>query len=169
MSNSTLIMLVILYGFPLVLLALLLSKRPLKQSSISILLLAIPAFYIFHFYTLQASQGWPSEDELPNQFDLISQQIIEPNKKQNNPGQIYLWVIEEHSQAPRSYALPYSKELHVKLTEAQARQTQGKVQVGKREPSTPNKQGSPNRQQQNINFENKPSVRAPLKPSSNSH
>ena len=80
--------------------------------------------------------GWPvARDVLPNNFKLVSSIIYEPNSSAGNRGVIYVWAIDvqrawENTPPPRSYELPYIKELHKKLVTAQNKVKKGIDQLG---------------------------------------
>jgi len=94
-------------------------------------------------YSLSGIAGWPSGDPLPQKFVAHWIIINEPPKKTPEKGSIYVWATtlsqnEEgpHSKwwatfllpfesldigEPRSYRLPYSKELHENANDALGR------------------------------------------------
>jgi hypothetical protein len=94
------------------------------------------SFYFVVYLTTPRILGWPVvRDALPNQFKLVSSVIYEPNNAQGNRGAIYVWAIDaqrawKRTATPRSYALPYEKELHQKLAEAQNKIKKGLGQLG---------------------------------------
>ena len=60
--------------------------------------------------------------------------IEEPNKERGVEGAIYLWITPLDSNrpttVPRAYKLPYQKDAHSQLSEAQRKARQGIRQVG---------------------------------------
>ena len=95
-------------------------------------------------YSVNNFMGWPTLEELGDKkAQIIYFQIREPSKKANDEGAIFVWlrlmkvkeeprglnIIEAMNpriwfrytdlRAPRSYKLPYSKEMHKKLNEMQ--------------------------------------------------
>jgi hypothetical protein len=125
-------LLIIAYLLPVVLLSLLLLRNPPREKTKWLLLACLPIFYIGHYLGIQQLYGWPSTATLPDKFILLGQQIIEPDKQKNTTGYIDLWVQAESAETPRLHRLPYSKTLHQQLSDAQQRQTKGKVQQGER-------------------------------------
>ncbi len=91
--------------------------------------------------------GWPISQPIPDNSQVLAIRIKEPNPKHNDPGAIYFWVnIKPSSKSPeqtlkallnpksvfsynsktqpRAYQLPYSREMHKAIVEAQ-RKAQG--------------------------------------------
>ena len=62
-------------------------------------------------YTYSNLLGYPTEQELPKKFLVVSFVIDEPEA-------IYLWTIRHRKDIPRSYQIPYTKETHKKLVKA---------------------------------------------------
>ena len=108
-----------------------------------VLLVPVVLWYgIVLYYTPSNLMGWPtsiaSEKELPGDAFVVSIQIKEPSKKKLDPGAIFITVIElgdkpkvklsvnpkaaftynGHGE-PRTFKVPYSKELHKKILEAE--------------------------------------------------
>jgi len=92
--------------------------------------LVLPLVYYLHWLGLQESKGWPSDQALPTQFELISADIVEPNPVNDVKGSIHLWIRPSDNGAPRAYALDYSRELHQKLFDTKQRIAQGRRQIG---------------------------------------
>ena len=128
--TGSLIALTATYAFALFVLLLLLVRSRLSQKARVSIVLAGSAFYLAHFFSQNALQGWPSQSSLPEEFTLHAWQVEEPNPAQEQAGQIYLWVQTQEWEAPRAYALPYSNELHDRLDTAQARHQEGYTQQG---------------------------------------
>ena len=94
------------------------------------------------YFTIPQIMGWPTEKDLPANSKIISVKIIEP--KENDKGSMFFWLSQqpEHKKdvmnllrpdkfllytgsiQPRSYKIPYDRELHKKLLEAQKKQKQ---------------------------------------------
>ncbi len=91
-------------------------------------------FYIFTYNSFKNLLGWPSGDDLPERFRLISAQIYEPNAIINSEGEIFLWITNMEDLAglgiPRSYSLEYSKEVHEKISKALVNLKNGIPQMG---------------------------------------
>ncbi len=92
--------------------------------------LLLPVIYYFHWTSLQQTKGWPSDQTLPTQFELISADIIEPNPLENNKGSIHLWIRPTENAPPRAYKLDYSRDLHQRLFETKKRIASGRRQIG---------------------------------------
>ena len=77
-------------------------------------------FYIFTYNSFKNLLGWPSSEELPERFRLVSAQIYEPNAIINSEGEIFLWITNMDDMAglgqPRSHRLPYNKVIHEKIS-----------------------------------------------------
>jgi len=90
--------------------------------------------YFVANYTFEDMQGWPTPRMLPEKFIIVSAVIEEPNKERGVDGAIYLWATglegNRPGGAPRSYKLPYVKDTHTQLTEAQRKSRQGIRQIG---------------------------------------
>ena len=125
-------LLILAYLLPLVLLALVLVHASLRQWQKVLILLLLPLFYIGHYLGTEQLAGWPSQQTPPAEFRLLGQQISEPDKREGTAGFIRLWTQQPGAQRSRLYELPYSKQLHQQLVAAQARQAQGKQQMGRR-------------------------------------
>ena len=82
----------------------------------------VTIFYILTYNSFKEIVGWPTADILPERFRLIAAQIYEPNALLDSEGSIYLWLTNMDNLAglgtPRSYELPYSKEIHEKVSKA---------------------------------------------------
>jgi hypothetical protein len=100
------------------------------------LILLTTSFFFVVYLTMPKILGWPvARDILPNHFKLVSSIIYEPNGAVGDQGMIYLWAIDaqrarRNTATPRSYALPYKKDLHKKLVEAQNKVKKGIGQLG---------------------------------------
>ncbi len=129
--TTSLVVLTATYAFALFVLLLLLVRSRLSRKARVSIILAGSAFYLAHFFSLNALQGWPSQSSLPEEFTLHAWQVEEPNHSQNQVGQIYLWVQTQEWEAPRAYVLPYSNELHDRLETAGVRRNEGYIQKGR--------------------------------------
>jgi len=91
-------------------------------------------FYILTYLSFPPIMGWPTKDELPPEFRLISGYILEPDKRTGTDGQIFLWVTDlsknPRATKPRSFSLPYSEKLSKKVAEASKKIEKGKAQIG---------------------------------------
>lgn len=159
---GTLLQLSLAYALPLALTALLFVKQWQTRRLLAILLVVLPCFYVLHFVGLRALTGWPSDAAPPDEFELIYEHVMEPDKNSGTAGAIYLWLATPASDAPRAYRLPYSKPLHEQVTQAADRRSSGKAQIGQRRPS-----GGPSahdgQPQPEYRFFNQPNRRPPPK------
>ena len=92
--------------------------------------LLLPVFYWLHWQGLQDYKGWPTQQALPEQFELLAADIVEPRKSGNKDGTIHLWIRMDTGTAPRVHELPYSRKLHETLHTARENAAQGRSQVG---------------------------------------
>lgn len=86
-------------------------SKKIKLTSIFV----ISIFYIFSWKGYAAILGWPTTDELPENFNIVWVVIQEPNKSRSNEGELFLWIkeIDEFSKPhgePRSFKLQWNKE-----------------------------------------------------------
>lgn len=92
------------------------------------------AFYIVTYFSFPPLLGWPTEAKLPERFRLISAYVQEPNKATGSEGNIYLWATSvaagTDTSEPRAYRLPYSNELHQKVSAANVKLRKGLAQLG---------------------------------------
>jgi len=123
----------------------------------------LPLIYFLHWMGLQQSKGWPSNQTLPTQFELISADVVEPNQSKQIDGNIYLWVRPNEDGAPRAFILPYTRELHQRLFEAKQRSAQGRMQLGKLSGSNSREAGADVGGGMKLSFRNAPRRRLPAK------
>ena len=100
----------------------------------ALLVVAVSAFYVINFQSVQAMLGWPIKSSLPENFRLISSQVYEPNKLTSSKGKIYLWIAPTTERAgltrPRGFELPYDSDMHSKLVKAKRQMQSGIPQLG---------------------------------------
>ena len=109
-------------------------------------------------YSLSGIAGWPSDDSPPEKFIVHWIIVKEPPKKTSGEGAIYVWATNLSQKQndnkdkwwerlllsfrpsdltePRSYRLPYSKELHEEANDAL-----GRIMKGERVGGTNNGKG----------------------------
>ena len=92
--------------------------------------LVLPFIYYLHWQGLEETKGWPNDQTLPAQFELISADIVEPNPLEGNDGSINLWIRADDNGLPRAYSLNYSRDLHQRLFETREKIAQGRRQIG---------------------------------------
>ena len=90
-------------------------------------------FYLWHYNSLHDYLGWPAANGIPENFELISSFVVEPNLKSDDAGAVYLWIrdLDGEQPVPRSFRLPYQKLLHQQVDDTMRRQQQGERFVGK--------------------------------------
>ena len=96
----------------------------------------VSSFYYLTFYSYTGLLGWPTQQQLPEQFQLMASSITEPDDTVGEPGVIHIWVTSFHdnkpAREPRAYELPYDLDLHAALDDALSEQRRGNVQLGRR-------------------------------------
>lgn len=123
----------LVYVVPLALLALMLSRpRAPARWAVILLLASLPLFYVAHYLLLQQLPGWPSDDTVPAEFELLAFDISEPDPASAYRGEILMWVRSGHDATPRVHRLEYRKSLHQALSNAGEMQAAGRPQVGHR-------------------------------------
>lgn len=127
----------LLAGFMLVLIFLfyLLLKTPLGVGYKLLAVLVVTGFYWIQYEALQQYTGWPSNDDLPEQFVLVATEVQEPNKQTGQPGIMYWWVRDssEPDLPPRVYQLPYQSDIHEKTEQVIEEQKKGGLYIGRNE------------------------------------
>jgi hypothetical protein len=120
-------------------------------------ILIVPAFGIAVWAAISSYKGWPTADEPPEKAVLLCGAVHEPDAKRDDPGVIYLWLapLPEAGAAPslnpfdylsgggepRSYKLPYTRQLHDALNGAQAAAKDGRPMMFSRSPKKPGGRG----------------------------
>jgi hypothetical protein len=133
-----------------------------------VLVLGVTVFYFYADDVVHQLSGWPSPDALPERWVLLAAVIDEPSAKSS--GALYVWVnaIDNGKPAaqPRSYRLPYTKDLHALLNEGMKKARQGVTQMGTAEPR-PGKRGvswlRPGNDEQDVKIRDLPSPQLPEK------
>lgn len=133
-----------------------------------VLVLGVTVFYFYADDVVHQLSGWPSPDALPERWVLLAAVIDEPSAKSS--GALYVWVnaIDNGKPAaqPRSYKLPYTKDLHALLNEGMKKARQGVTQMGTAEPR-PGKRGvswlRPGNDEQDVKIRDLPSPQLPEK------
>ncbi len=131
------------------------------------------AFFAVAYLSIEALLGWPTEQIVPARHVLHWAHIVEPDRRTDNPGAIYLWLeavddADETTGVPRAYALPYSRELHKKVTDAKKRIGKGRRQRGQVQAQGPEEQGRPGSRNRapRIEFHDLPPPLPPVKEAS---
>jgi hypothetical protein len=92
-------------------------------------------FFGVTYQAVSGLMGWPTTQKLPARFNLVSSVILEPDRRTNSPGHIYLWAAELDennipSGTPRSYQMAYSDALARKVVKAQEKHDRGQEVMG---------------------------------------
>jgi len=110
-------------------------------------ILLVTGLYFLTYHSLKEMAGWPAKGALPEQFLLLASSVTEPDPGAGTDGIIHIWVKslegDRPASEPRAFALPYLKELHSRLEEADNRRRTGVLQLGRREPRSPLIEDSP--------------------------
>ena len=100
----------------------------------ALMIISVTFFYILTYTSFKSILGWPTKNMLPERFRLVGAQIYEPNIVTNSEGSIYVWITDMNEKSglgiPRSYELPYSKEIHGKISKATVNLKNGIPQMG---------------------------------------
>lgn len=123
--------LVIAYILPLVLLVWLWLSSSISTRAKLLLTISLPLIYGLHWFGLQNLRGWPADQSLPTQFELIAADVVEPSASENHEGSIHLWIRLTTAGKPRAYGLPYSREVHKMLYETKQKMNAGQTQMGR--------------------------------------
>jgi hypothetical protein len=92
-------------------------------------------FFGISYASIAGLVGWPSEDRVPEHFQLHWATVVEPDKLNGLPGSIYLWVesLDGNNMpagTPRAFRVPYTRELADRIMHAKERIEQGVDQIG---------------------------------------
>ena len=121
----------VLIGFLLVLFNLRTNFNWFLKASMIII---VTLFYLLTYKSFSNLVGWPSNNPLPDRFRLVAAQIYEPNALINSEGAIFLWVTDMNDLAglstPRSYSVPYNKDIHESISKALVNLKNGVPQMG---------------------------------------
>lgn len=122
--------LILAYVIPLVLLVWLWLASRLSVRVKLLVTVVLPLLYGLHWQGLQDVKGWPAHQALPEEFELIAADVVEPKSGESIEGAINLWIRPESDGAPRVHALPYTREMHKMLFATKQRMNAGQAQVG---------------------------------------
>ena len=92
-------------------------------------------FFGVSYFSLVGLIGWPSEERIPEHFQLHWATVVEPDKLNGTAGSIYLWVeaLDDDNMlagTPRAFRVPYSRALADRIGRAKERIEQGAEQAG---------------------------------------
>lgn len=122
--------LILSYAIPVAILVWLWLASRLSVRVKLLVTLALPLLYGLHWQGLQDVKGWPAYQPLPEEFELIAADVVEPKSGDGIEGAINLWIRPESDSEPRVHALPYTREMHKMLFETKQRMDGGQSQVG---------------------------------------
>lgn len=94
--------------------------------------------WLFHatYQTIPDLLGWPTRHGLPERFNLMALEIVEPEKSGATRGEIFLWVtdlnLDDSPRVPRAFAVPFHPELQAKLATAGTKLRKNMPQLGER-------------------------------------
>jgi hypothetical protein len=93
-------------------------------------------FFGVTYQTINGMMGWPTTQRLPPRFNLVWTRIVEPDKKTNSVGAVYIWAeeLDENNvpaSKPRSYQLSYTDALARKIEGAQEKRDRGTDVMGR--------------------------------------
>lgn len=135
-------------------------------------IILISSFYYLTYHSFLGMLGWPTQQQLPEQFQLMASTITEPDDSTGEEGVIHIWVTafvdNRPAREPRAYELPYDLDLHASLDEALHEQRQGNVQLGRRlveieDPNLPKDTSRFGQQRQRLEFFELPELELPQK------
>ena len=131
--TSGILLVFVVFIFLVTLLLLITLKTSVNWKFKLILIASSLAVYIFTYQGMMSFSGWPSENILPNKFQIHWTYVKEPDKFAKTDGAIYIWI-EELDEfniplgIPRSYKLPYSPPLEEEVANVQANLEAGEAQ-----------------------------------------
>ncbi len=110
-----------------------------------IMICMMGVFYFTSWETYKNILGWPSSEELPENFNIIWVLVLQPDKKKNTEGEIYLWIsdkdsFDEISKQPRAYQITWNEENHKKAQEALHKLKEGEQLNGRKSYGVINKE-----------------------------
>ncbi|WP_454815939.1 hypothetical protein [Labrys neptuniae] len=130
------LLLTLAYVTTAALLLAILSKLAFNRLAKVAAILAASSFYVAVFFSTQGLLGWSAPRALPERFKVLWTYVVEPDPAHANPGAVHLWVEELDaanlpSGEPRSYLLPYSRQLADRVNQAQTQIKDGMLVGGK--------------------------------------
>lgn len=132
--SEVIFLIILAYVFLAIILQVIIVYSPIAIWIKFFIIAIMSIFYFVTYQSLNGSTGWPSDQNVPKKFILNASLVVEPNKKDNTTGQIYLWLTSiTHNKPdlePRAYQLDYSEQLHLTLEQADKKLRRGLVQMG---------------------------------------
>jgi hypothetical protein len=98
-------------------------------------------FFAVTYLAVSGLMGWPTAQRLPPRFNLMWTKVVEPDKKTNSAGAVYIWAeaLDENNvpaRTPRSYELAYTDALARKIAAAQEEREKGAEVMGRLDDDT---------------------------------
>lgn len=80
--------------------------------------------FVGSYVAINGLIGWPSKSAMPDRFQLLYTNVLEPDRKTGSAGAVYMWVQEIDKDSlpvspPRAYQIPYSTSLAEDIQAAQ--------------------------------------------------
>lgn len=80
--------------------------------------------FVCSYLAISGLLGWPSSAAMPDRFQLLATNVLEPDRKTGAAGAVFMWVQEineDHlpTASPRAYQVPYSSSLAEDIQAAQ--------------------------------------------------
>lgn len=80
--------------------------------------------FVGSYVAITGLVGWPSASVMPDRFQLLSTNVLEPDRKTGADGAIYMWIQEINEDhlpvaPPRAFQTPYSTSLADDIQAAQ--------------------------------------------------
>jgi len=72
------------------------------------------------YKSLDALEGWPTQEELPDKFEVFWIKVEEPNKRTKDPGTVYVWAQDLEPEKKKDN-LPYFLKFHTKDEDGESR------------------------------------------------
>ena len=131
--TSGILLVFIIFIFLVVLLLLTTLKTSINWKYKLLLIASSLAVYIFTYQGMMSFSGWPSENVLPDKFQIHWTYVKEPDKFSKTEGAIYIWIeeLDEYNipfGIPRSYKLPYTPPLEEEILDVQSNLEAGEAQ-----------------------------------------
>lgn len=76
------------------------------------------------------SLGYPVATTPSGEFEYLSSMVREPRPANDDPGAVYVWVVEDGHMIPRAIVMPYSVDLRKQVTIAKKMVQNGRVFMG---------------------------------------
>ena len=131
--TSDILLILFIFIFLTVILLIILLRTRINWKFKLLLIIFSTFVYISTYQGMVGFAGWPSEQVLPDKFQIHWTFIKEPDKLTKAEGRIYLWIeeLDEYNipfGIPRSYQLPYTPPLEDEILKVQENIEMGKDQ-----------------------------------------